>query len=426
MEKKFLFFLILGAFAFSALACTSKENLRASYFSVAANAEKSITTTQEETFSPEPATAFSFSFDALKSSLSDCGLIMSELEPLETDQHYIQGIRIGRTSDPVSTWVYSFADKVSHSIVGIKISCGDISNVEKSEEFFNSVNAFLNISGINISEPQKLINSSVQLDNITFTINSEDREYCEWIDMFAYFDGNIFSDNLLQKPLKNYGTLKFPSNIPVVNWNDVTSHAYDNQYVYIDGVVDNYDAGFNGVNFNMYFQHDGIYDVIRFYPSKEQCDDLIGFKNGDVLRISQYIADEGAVGQGFITADKIGEISIDEVHAGYKNGCPVMDYESIARTPIGQSEQDIKCKFTGNIAQVIDEGNEFSTPTYLVESNGNYVYVEYYRSFENRNTRFLEGDNVTVYGNFTIMKTYDTLMGEKTVPQINTYLIELI
>ena len=149
-----------------------------------------------------------------------------------------------------------------------------------------------------------------------------------------------------------------------------------------------------------------------------------GLKNGDVLRISQSILRSAVLWPQFITAEKIDEMPLEEFHASYKAGCPELDYEAVSRIPVGSDAEKQECSFSGKIFQVIEEGGDAREPVYLLRSGDNYVYVSYAREAENRDVRFLEGDSVTVYGDFTDMKTYDTLVGKNTVPQITAYLID--
>lgn len=122
---------------------------------------------------------------------------------------------------------------------------------------------------------------------------------------------------------------------------------------------------------------------------------------------------------------KKGEASLDEVYSAYKNSCPVLDYDSVIRQPVGTFNDYLKCQFTGNIIQVVDEGSDYSSPEYLIESGDNIIYCTYGRSAENREMRFIEGDTVTIYGDCQAITTYNTLTGENTVPQIWAYLIDL-
>lgn len=165
------------------------------------------------------------------------------------------------------------------------------------------------------------------------------------------------------------------------------------------------------------------------YPSEEankKTDQNIpeGLKNGDIVKMTQFISDSKA-GQSFADIEKTGEASLDKVYSTYKNSCLELDYDSVIRQSVGTFNDYIKCQFTGEIIQVIDEGGNYSSPKYLIESGNNIIYCIYGRSSENREMRFIEGDTVTIYGDCQALTTYNTLMGENTVPQIWAYLIDL-
>lgn len=84
-------------------------------------------------------------------------------------------------------------------------------------------------------------------------------------------------------------------------------------------------------------------------------------------------------------------------------------------------------KVSGEIIQVIEDD---STVQYLVNGNSwsddfqeNTFLVSYSR--KNGESRFLDGDNVTVYGQYRELQTYETVLGSsKTVPFIYAEFIE--
>lgn len=221
-----------------------------------------------------------------------------------------------------------------------------------------------------------------------------------------------------------------PTPDPVLsNLETILSGANNNQWIYIDGIVDNFNETSTGYSYNIFFQTTDGYDIEIMYPSDEadeKTDKNIpdGLKNGDILRMKQFIS-EPRVGQSFVDVEKIGEASLDEVYSAYKNSCPELDYESTIRMPVGVFDEYIKCQFTGEIIQVINEGGDFGHPDYLIKSGDNIVYCTFARSSENRDMRFVEGDIVTIYGDCQSLTTYDTLIGENTVPFVWAYLIDL-
>ena len=221
-----------------------------------------------------------------------------------------------------------------------------------------------------------------------------------------------------------------PTPEPVLSDLDtVLSGANNNQWIYIDGIVDNFKETSTGYDYNIFYQTSDGYNVTIMYPG-DMADQITdqkipeGLKNGDVLRMKQFISEPHA-GQSFADVEKLGEVSIDEVYSTYKNSCPELDYDSVIRMPVGVFDENIKCQFTGEIIQVVNEGGDFGTPDYLIKSGENIVYCTFGRNAENRDIRFIEGDTVTIYGDCLSLTTYDTLIGENTVPSIWAYLIDL-
>lgn len=218
-----------------------------------------------------------------------------------------------------------------------------------------------------------------------------------------------------------------PTPEPVLsNLDAVLSGANNNQWIYIDGIVDNFRETSTGYDFNIFYQTSDGYNITAMYPPSYIIDQKVpeGLKNGDILRMKQYITESHA-GQSFADMDKIGEASMEEVYSTYKSSCPLLDYSSVIRMPVGVFDKYIKCQFTGEIIQVVDEGGDFGIPNYLIKSGEDIVSCTYARSSENRDMRFIEGDIVTIYGECQALTTYDTLVGENTVPYIWAYLIDL-
>ena len=123
-----------------------------------------------------------------------------------------------------------------------------------------------------------------------------------------------------------------------------------------------------------------------------------------------------------IAADIVGKEDLINVYNTYKSKCLNMNYEDIQRNP--QNYEDTSLKLSGSIFQIIDE-SAYSA-SYLVSTDFGYVYASWYDDEEIRGTRFLEGDNIVLYGDLEMLKTYDTPLGtQNTVPQISVCIMEL-
>ena len=112
--------------------------------------------------------------------------------------------------------------------------------------------------------------------------------------------------------------------------------------------------------------------------------------------------------------------------SAYMSKCQTISYNELARNP-GKHEGKM-VKFTGKVFQV-SEGL-FSTTYMISVTNKGYgyyddnVYVTYYG--DNEDSRILEDDIVTFYGEYKGLKTYETVMGaSRTIPQVTAKYIVL-
>ena len=106
----------------------------------------------------------------------------------------------------------------------------------------------------------------------------------------------------------------------------------------------------------------------------------------------------------------------------YKNSCSAFNYKNIARNP--DNYYDTEFKVSGKVQQLINEDSWHIE--FLLNVNGELVYVSYNRDEEFRKSRILEGDTITAYGSFYFLTSYETIIGTKnTVPKIHAHLIEI-
>lgn len=427
MKKKLLICLMLGILTTNSLACSNTKNESSNTVSGEENSDIELSSEKEEKNDFNETTNTEIAFEEYLFNLPST---WTESDALSDQRTYY-----AESGDAVAMFQLLYSDSPAKNF-------DEMYSTKDSyiDSFGNSFDTFncKNISTIPILDTEGILyefsgsTSGLEIHGKLLTFINETSDNLITVSMIqsnntAYSYFNDFEKIL--KSIKLAETEK-PSldNLPLVTWNDIVSGNYDDQTIAIDGVVDDIDYLAGEVSsFNMYFEHDGIYDIVKFYVSSASgISSISDLKNGDILRVSQVIVESQTVGQGFIEAQIVGETPLKEIHAAYKSGCPELDYESAMRIPVGSDEQNIKCKFTGEIFQIVDEGSEYSQPTYLIKSsNGNYVYVDYFRDFEYRDIRFIEGDIVTIYGEFVFLTTYDTLTGENTVPEINAYLIDL-
>lgn len=120
-------------------------------------------------------------------------------------------------------------------------------------------------------------------------------------------------------------------------------------------------------------------------------------------------------------------ISAEQAKTQYISSCKSYDYKSIARDP-GKYKGKY-AKLTGQVSQVLESG---STVVLRVNvTKGEYdiwtdtVYVEYLRLNADE-SRILEDDIVTIYGQLDGIETYTAVLGnEISIPRINAKYIAL-
>lgn len=97
----------------------------------------------------------------------------------------------------------------------------------------------------------------------------------------------------------------------------------------------------------------------------------------------------------------------------YISLCQTVSYSDVERNP--DNYEGTKIKFSGEVVQVAE--GWFDSVTLRVDSGGNMWYVTYSR--EEGESRILEGDNITCYGECDGVKSYTTVLGSQvTIPSL--------
>lgn len=100
--------------------------------------------------------------------------------------------------------------------------------------------------------------------------------------------------------------------------------------------------------------------------------------------------------------------------AAYINECETVDYSDVERNP--DNNKGKKIVVSGEVIQV-SEG-WFNSVTLRIRSNGDVWYVTYFRA--EGESRILEGDRITAYGECTGVSSYTNLLGEQvTIPSMS-------
>lgn len=110
----------------------------------------------------------------------------------------------------------------------------------------------------------------------------------------------------------------------------------------------------------------------------------------------------------------------------YKSQCQNIPYDDLARTPDNYEGQ--KVTFTGEIIQVQESGDEATYRINVTQNEyGNWDdTVLCYFDLSNSESRFLEDDIVTFYGDYDGLYTYTSIVGsDVTIPSVTIHYIEL-
>ena len=135
----------------------------------------------------------------------------------------------------------------------------------------------------------------------------------------------------------------------------------------------------------------------------EIADELAANAAGQRTVCEQVKADQEAEAAAAVQAEK----------SAYINGCETVSYDAVARNPDSYEGRHIQVR--GKVLQV-QEG-WFNSVTIRLDSNGNTWYITYTRA--EGESRILEGDVITAYGECSGVTSYTTVLGSKlTVPSM--------
>ncbi|MCB6366643.1 hypothetical protein LI291_10710 [Intestinibacillus massiliensis] len=116
----------------------------------------------------------------------------------------------------------------------------------------------------------------------------------------------------------------------------------------------------------------------------------------------------------------------EEVKADYIEECKNFSYETVARDP--NQYVGAKAVFNGKVVQVMESGDRVTLLIGVTKTDFGYediVYVDYTRKDKNE-SRILEDDIVTVYGEMNGLKKYISVMfSEENAPWVNAKYIDI-
>ena len=138
------------------------------------------------------------------------------------------------------------------------------------------------------------------------------------------------------------------------------------------------------------------------------------FKNGGIFF---QMTDESGENDPLYTQEEA--LTDSEYKKWYKSCCSSISYKKLSRDP--QKYDGRKVKLTGYVVQVCDEvsGYGWGYNEYRVATKGKYGNVVYVNIPGRLDKRILEGDKITIWGEYDGLKTYTTIFGGSvTIPEV--------
>ena len=112
----------------------------------------------------------------------------------------------------------------------------------------------------------------------------------------------------------------------------------------------------------------------------------------------------------------------------YKEECIVISYEEIARNP--NKHKFKKAVFRGYVYQVLEDGKDVRMRVAVTQESllglwSDIIYVDYHKASANE-SRILEGDIITMYGELKGLYTYESILETTvTVPHLTARFIDI-
>ncbi len=210
---------------------------------------------------------------------------------------------------------------------------------------------------------------------------------------------------------------------PLLSYDEIKTGKYDEQRVIVEAFVESVEktAGFD-VNLTVWYESEE-YALVREthrFDWEDIHTEEIEILPGDTLQLCVWVYKGSSFGTPIQALHKTSSgASVSDFIQRFKDCCQTPEYRPLLRNP--EEYRGSNFKFTGDVIQVVSEESyciKFLLETYY----GELIYVWY---FPENSSRILEDDNVTVYGTFYTLETYDTLFGENTVPRLSAYFLEL-
>lgn len=188
-------------------------------------------------------------------------------------------------------------------------------------------------------------------------------------------------------------------------------------------VGDNYSKYEKGLSKGDTIAIAGVVSNINDYSiigTSVELNDCIVFAVGDEAKTYKKDSTAKSLSKYLTVTEDVANINSDISEEDYKDLCEHLDYEDILREPDAYDGK--YCIVDGTVDQII-EGWFGSFTIFVVDEDGNKWGCTY--SYDEGESRVLEGDNVTMYGKCQGTSNTETVLGEQvTLPHVDAKYID--
>ena len=185
-------------------------------------------------------------------------------------------------------------------------------------------------------------------------------------------DGNYAGQNVCLEGIVDFISVTYDASDESYQGQYIIWYQYEDTYVYEEGVLADVT--------------EGLYAYLV----------LCNAQNGDVIRYSTTVYDDGSFGTTKIAAaeiiDSVDSDTLEEIYDTFKNGCDALDYSEAVSDPTS---------YAGTICKVTGVVEESSLNGYLLDTEDGYVYLPYRANYDE--LELTVGEEITVYGQTTYM-----------------------
>lgn len=214
--------------------------------------------------------------------------------------------------------------------------------------------------------------------------------------------------------------------IPVVSYADIKNGTYNNQTIKIEGILGNINVDSVSVSLDTWFNNNGKLNYNEFLLVTNNDTDLCNYitnniEPGNSCIFTVNVYEDATVGTSFgslVGIQKLDNalVTAEEIKQLYISGCTKITAAELARNP-EQYAYKTDVALSGTVFQIVDEND--NSVQFFLDTDGDNGLVNVYYDRPEGASRILEDDNITIYGTFTHMYDYTSVLGSgKSIPSI--------